>query len=307
MPSVAVTARDIAGYTPVPLEGLASATPLPFPLYLRTAADSWILYRDVAAALNEEHLGRLHAEGIAQLYVRDRDRAAYFRRVEGALDSILLDRNTPVERRADVLHGVAIEVAQELLAAPPAIEGVRRAQRVLAATSALMLRESQGFQALRRVLDASQGLATHSLTVGFLAMGLARQVLGGDTNQLLTVGLAGLLHDVGRCGHEDLEHDPEHTERGHDYLRALNLPKPVLEAALYHHERFDGSGFPTGLAGARIPEVARIVGLANTFDKVYSGQQPRVSVFDALRILAQAYKGCFDDRLAQAFVRLFRA
>ena len=82
--------------------------------------------------------------------------------------------------------------------------------------------------------------------------------------------------------------------------------RAVVEAARSHHERWDGSGFPQALKGAQIPELARIVGLVNTFDKVYSAQQPRVGVFDALRILAQAYRGCFDEKLALGLVKLFR-
>ena len=55
-----------------------------------------------------------------------------------------------------------------------------------------------------------------------------------------------------------------------------------------------------------IPTVARIVALVNLFDKVYTNQQPRVGVFDALRILAQAYRGSFDERMAQGLVKMFR-
>ena len=52
--------------------------------------------------------------------------------------------------------------------------------------------------------------------------------------------------------------------------------------------------------------MARVVGLVNTFDKVYTTQQPRVGVFDALRILAQAYRGCFEPKLAAGLISLFR-
>jgi putative nucleotidyltransferase with HDIG domain len=156
------------------------------------------------------------------------------------------------------------------------------------------------------VLASDGRLATHSLTVGFLGMGLARILFDADAASLVLAGLAGVLHDVGRVGHEAIEHDPEHAERGAAILRGLGLPLPVVEAARSHHERFDGSGYPRGLRGARIPELARVVGIVDTFDKVYSGHQPRVGVFDALRILAQAYRGCFDEHLAQGLVRLFR-
>lgn len=293
-------------YTAVPLVGLVNGEVVPFPLYLRTADNVWVLYRPAASALDEGHLGRLVAEGLNQLFVRDEDRAAYFVRVENALDRLLLDRTMPLERRAGVLHGVAAQVAEDLLVAMPDRETVQRAHKVMMATSGLLLREAQGFAAVRRVMTASHGLATHSLTVSFLSMGLARAALGADVGTLLVAGLAGLLHDIGRVGHETLDHDPEHAERGAEYLRGLELPAAIVEVARSHHERADGSGFPSHLRGNQIPELARIVGLCDQFDEIYSAPQPRVGVFDALRVLAQLYRGCFDPRLSQAFVRLFR-
>ena len=306
MDTAASTEPTPVTYSAVPLVGLVAKDAVPFPLFLRTADTSWILYRPAASQLDESHIGRLQAEGVLQLFIREVDRAAYITRVESSLDQIMLERGVPIERRADVLYGVATRVADELLKALPDKVTVQRAQKVMMATSGLLLREAQGFQAIRRVMAASPGLATHSLTVSFLAMGLARNVLDADAGTLLQAGLAGLLHDVGKVGHETLDHDPEHTVRGANYLRGLGLPAPVVDAARSHHERWDGSGFPQALSGAAIPELARVVGITNTFDKVYSAQQPRVVVFDAMRILAQAYRGCFDDRFAQGLVKLFR-
>lgn len=304
--ATATSSTQLATYTAVPLVGLVSKDVVPFPLFLRTADNTWVLYHPAAAPLDESHLGRLQAEGCTQLYVRDGDRGMYFARVESSLDRVLLERNMPLERRADVLHGVALAMAADLMAAPPDRAGVQRATRVMLATSGLLLRETQGFQAIRRVLASSKGLAAHSLTVSFLTMGLARIVLGGDASTLMQAGLAGLLHDVGKVGYEELDHDPEHGQRGAAYLRGLGLPPMVVDAARSHHERWDGTGYPQGLRGVEIPDIARVVGLVDTFDKVYSGQQPRVGVFDALRILAQAYRGCFDEKLALGLVKLFR-
>lgn len=293
-------------YTAVPLAGLVSGEQLPFALYLRTSDNSWVLYRTESEQIDESHVGRLRSEGVSQLFIRDEDRAAYFQRVESSLDAVLLDRKMPLERRADLLYGVASMVATDLLSELPTEENVARANKMMMAASSLVLRESQGFHAMRRVLSVSPDLAHHSLTVGFLSMGLARLVFGGDASTIAMAGLGGLLHDVGKVGHLDLEHDPEHTTRGAGYLRSLGLPQEVVECAASHHECFDGSGFPLGMKGHEIPEFARVVGLVNIFDKVYGSQKPRVGVFDALRILAQAYRGCFDERLAQGLVKLFR-
>jgi putative nucleotidyltransferase with HDIG domain len=306
MAFAATSSEPATTWLAVPLVGLVGADGVPFPLYLRTAERIWVLYHPEAAELDEAHVGRLLAEGTSHLFIRDSDRASYLHRVEHAIDQILLDRHLPLERRVDVLHGVAQNVAEDLLAAPPDRPRLLRAQRVMMATSGLLLRDAMAFAAIRRVMAASHGLASHSLTVGFLAMGLARVTLGGDVATLLQAGLAGLLHDVGKVGHEDLDHDPEHATRGADLLEALGVPAPVVDAARSHHERHDGSGFPGALQGAEIPELARLVGIADTFDKIHSEQRPRVGVFDALRILAQAWRGCFDERLAQGLVELFR-
>jgi putative nucleotidyltransferase with HDIG domain len=197
-------------------------------------------------------------------------------------------------------------MAESLLGARPDRPAIDRARKVMMATSGLVLREQQGLAAIRRMLSGSRELAHHSLSVGFLAMGLARTVLNADANIMVTMALAGLLHDVGKIGHEADGDDPEHTLRGANFLRGQDLPEVVVEAARSHHERWDGSGHPHGLCGPQIPEGARIVGLVNTFERVYSGQRPRVGVFDALRILAQAYRGCFDARLATGLIGLFR-
>lgn len=302
----AAISEQQATYTAIPMAGLVDVKAVPFPLYLRTASKTWVLYRPSGTVLDESHIGRLQAEGIPNLFIHDEDRGDYFQRVESEIDAVLLDKDLPLDNRADLLQGVAMIVADELLEAQPDEAAVLRAQKVMMATSGLMLRESQGFHAVRRVLAAGPGLARHSLTVAFLSMGLARVVMTSDAATLSTVGLAGLLHDVGKVGHEDLEHDPEHTTRGAEYLRSLNLPSMVVEAAQSHHECHDGSGFPCGLRAKEIPDCARLIGLVNLFDKIYSEQEPRVGVFDALRILAQAYRGCFDERMAQGLVKLFR-
>ena len=303
---VAQPEQPATTYTAVPLAGLVAKDPVPFPLYLRTAAKVWVLYREASMPLDESHIGRLLAEGVVELFIKDVDRKPYFARVESSLDRLLLERGMPLDRRADVLQGVAANVAQDLLGAPPDKSTVQRAKKVMMATSGLLLRETHGFAAIRKVMSAGPGLVRHSLTVGFLAMGLARIVFGSDAATLTLAGLAGLLHDVGRIGHEQLDHDPEHTQRGAAYLQGLGVPEPVVEAARAHHERWDGSGFPSARRGSEIPELARLVGLVNTFDKVYGTQQPRVGVYDALRILAQAYRGCFDERLTEGLVKLFR-
>ncbi|MEI6130090.1 MAG: HD domain-containing protein [Planctomycetota bacterium] len=299
------TSATVEIYTSVPLAGLAGADLLPFPLFLKTSPNTWVLYRDRNSHVGEEHLRRMTVEGVRELHIHTVDHSAYLKRIEISLRELLTDRRVPIERRVEGLHGVAVQMASEILQDKPSAEGVERAQRLLVNTSTLVLREPKAFKAMRVMLGASASLGQHSVSVAFLSMGLARHTLSADPSHLLTAGLAGLFHDVGRIGYESLEHDPEHCQRGSDLLRKLGIPESVCDAAMGHHERWDGSGLPRALQGNANPELARIVSLADAYETIYSGQEPRVTVYEAMRILAQAFRGCFEPALIANFLKLF--
>ena len=303
-----LAAEQSGTFVSIPLEGISGDEPLEFPLYLQNRAGRPVLYRDVRTPFDASHAARLRAEGVTHLWVHEHDKRGYARRVEAGLEDLLHDRSVPAEERAEVLHGVALVVAQDVLGKPPGRDEVRRVERFLVSTATLVVREPGAFHAIRQLLRAGQDLADHSTTVAFLSLGLARQVVGAEPNTLVQASLAGFLHDVGLVGRPLTEDDTDtqHAERGYRFLREQGLPEPVCEAAWAHHERHDGSGLPRGLVGESIPLLGRIVGLVDAFEKVYSGQKTRMGVFDALRVLAQAYRGCFDEDLAVSLLRVFR-
>ena len=103
--------------------------------------------------------------------------------------------------------------------------------------------------------------------------------LGGEETEKLAI--AALLHDVGkstlpdeilfkpgRLDAEEYRRMTEHTTSGHDMLRDLGHPwlDEAAAVALSHHERFDGSGYPQGTAGAAIPLHARVISVADVYD-----------------------------------------
>jgi putative nucleotidyltransferase with HDIG domain len=133
-----------------------------------------------------------------------------------------------------------------------------------------VLRDPEVFRTIRGLLTSGSALHEHSLAVAMLSIGLASRVMSGDPEVLLTAGMAGLLHDVGRVGRDPADADQGHTTRGFKLLRGLGLPVPVCRAALSHHERLDGSGFPDGVGGDAIPLMARLVGVVDTFHRVYT-------------------------------------
>lgn len=128
-------------------------------------------------------------------------------------------------------------------------------------------------------------LRGHSLRVAHLASKIA-ELLGLDEETIENVRLAARLHDVGMIGiHESILNKPdtlspaevrhvrEHVRIGSEILAPLTHLGPVLDYVHHHHERFDGNGYPRGLAGDEISIGGRILAAADAFDALTS-QRP---------------------------------
>jgi HD-GYP domain-containing protein (c-di-GMP phosphodiesterase class II) len=117
--------------------------------------------------------------------------------------------------------------------------------------------------------------------------------LGCTAKQVETIYLSGLLHDVGKIGIDDTvlrkpdklteaeyEHIKTHAEIGHRILIDIKQLDDVLPVVLHHHEQWDGGGYPRGLSGEAIPQLARIVAVADSFDAMGSDRPYRPGMSD---------------------------
>jgi HD-GYP domain-containing protein (c-di-GMP phosphodiesterase class II) len=187
----------------------------------------------------------------------------------------------------------------------------------------LQLQEAQ-LQVIHRLARAAEyrddQTGQHTRRVGDLAADIAT-ALGMPGEQLDLLREAAPLHDVGKIGIPDsillkpgrltegeFEHMKSHTTLGARMLaggRGLPLLEMAEEIALTHHERWDGSGYPGGLAGAAIPLVGRIVAVADVFDALTHSRPYKEAwtLRDAVtEISAQAGRQ-FDPVVVEAFLR----
>ena len=98
----------------------------------------------------------------------------------------------------------------------------------------------------------------------------------------------------------------KHPEIGYRILKDIPQLDDILPGVLYHHERWDGKGYPQGLAGESIPLVARLIGLADSFDAMSSNRTYR-SALSRAQVLGEIEKCAgsqFDAELARAFLKL---
>lgn len=122
----------------------------------------------------------------------------------------------------------------------------------------------------------------HSFRVCEYSVRLARK-MNLSEDDVRKIGYAGLMHDCGKMGiadsillkpapltDEEFEILKQHTVYGGNILQNMTTIKGIREAALYHHERYDGKGYPEGLKGDEIPFYARLIGVADSYDAMSS-------------------------------------
>jgi putative nucleotidyltransferase with HDIG domain len=178
---------------------------------------------------------------------------------------------------------------------------------------------SQTLWTLVAALDAREHeTGDHSQRVVRYTLAIARRMKLPDAD-LPDLGRGALLHDIGKIGVPDaillkagkLSDDEwavmrKHPQIGFNILRSIDFLARPAEMVLSHQERFDGSGYPRGLAGEQIPLSARIFALADTFDAMTSNRPYRAAVPpETARVEIERYVGTqFDPACAAAFLSL---
>jgi HD-GYP domain-containing protein (c-di-GMP phosphodiesterase class II) len=173
-------------------------------------------------------------------------------------------------------------------------------------------------RSLTSALDAKDAYTFgHSERVARIAVELGRE-LSLQEEELSDIYLAGLLHDVGKIGVrdeilckagpltvEEFEHLKQHVTIGYKILADLKPIRSLLPGVLYHHERFDGKGYPDGLAGEDIPLLARILAVADAYDAMSTRRPYRDAIpyRHVEEILNEGAGVQWDGRVVEAFMR----
>ena len=159
----------------------------------------------------------------------------------------------------------------------------------------------------------------HSEAVGTLAKAMGAG-LGLPVDKQEALQIAGLLHDVGmmsvpesvifkptKLDEADWQVMREHPARGVGILARFSTFSGLLEAVLYHHERFDGTGYPEGLKGAAIPMGARILAICDSYDAMIRGDYAYgvgIPAADAAKEVERCAGSQFDPELVKLFLKV---
>ncbi|HEU4386817.1 MAG TPA: HD domain-containing phosphohydrolase, partial [Blastocatellia bacterium] len=172
-------------------------------------------------------------------------------------------------------------------------------------------------EALALAIDAKDDVSQdHVKRVQIYSAGLAR-LFGLSELEIEALRAAALLHDVGNLAVPDhilnkpgpltpaeFEKMKVHATVGAQILERVGFPYPVVPVVRYHHERWDGRGYPDGLKGDQIPVTARILAVADCFDAMQQERQYRKALprEEAINVIREGGGKAFDPEVARAFL-----
>lgn len=158
----------------------------------------------------------------------------------------------------------------------------------------------------------------HTERVAINAVKIGEQ-LGLDLSQIDELKIAAELHDIGKIGipedilmkkgkltEREFEVIKTHPEKSYRIIKASSGLKGVAEATLYHHERWDGKGYPIGLKGEEIPLCARIMAIGDVYDALTT-KRPYKKAFShekSIKIILEGKGSSFDPKIIEVFEKI---
>jgi HD-GYP domain-containing protein (c-di-GMP phosphodiesterase class II) len=231
--------------------------------------------------------------------------------LSGSLRALCQSANMDFELTRDLLRSEPMVTTREI----PRLAAMVRLLRPVA----LRHTGTPAVEALLRAVESTHRCVRgHSERTAHLAECLANAA-GMTAGECRTARMAGLLHDVGKMGiPEQVLSKPGsltaeerslvnmHPEIGHRIVQGVGGLEHAVPAVLWHHERWDGAGYPHRLSGEAIPKIARVMAIVDSYDAMRSDRPYRqaLSPEHALREIHCGSGKQFDPALSQAFVRL---
>ncbi|NLT96472.1 MAG: HD-GYP domain-containing protein [Clostridia bacterium] len=179
----------------------------------------------------------------------------------------------------------------------------------------------RGIFLIKNLIDTNDHYTyTHSIQVSRYAYLIGRAMNMGKT-QLEELLLTALLHDIGKSRlsvgiilkkepltPEEYEEIKKHVYCGAEIVRNYKFSEGLYRNILYHHERWDGKGYPLGLKGKKIPLISRIVTVADSFDAMTTNRPYKagMSLDVALEELRKHSNKQFDGEIVQVFINMIQ-
>ncbi len=277
-----------------------------FSLYLKQD-DTYVLYAEKGELFTDEHKTRLGKLGVDHLYVKAEDYGKYAHYLHENLLELLDSEAVPVRERARAWNDATVSLAKKAFdrTLPRSMDKQQFTQiRKLINSSLKFFARDDALKELSRFIADGHALFNHGIGVMVLTISVLMSYVKEDSDLMVAVGMGAMLHDIGKLelpqdlfsrrrdglSQTELDLIKSHPALGVGVCSALPLPQETLQCILFHHEREDGSGYPSGAQGNMLPSYVRVLSLCNEYDNLTRGmnRKKKLTPFEALtRIKSQ--------------------
>jgi HD-GYP domain-containing protein (c-di-GMP phosphodiesterase class II) len=257
---------------------------------------------------------KVRIRGAEKLYIDEEDALAYEAYVQKHIQTIARAEDISLDDKAIIVYEKASTVIDEMFRNPESLEVAKNVKPVVDSIVDIILHDTKAVASLLKITAH-----THSINVSIYTLSLGA-FLGMDEEELKTLGMAAVLHDIGKSKVNfdiinkngslteiEFEEMKTHPAQGHKIALKLGITdERVLTGIRHHHEKLVGGGYPDNLSGDKISRFARIIGVCDVFDALTTKRSYKdpMTTFDSIKLMKEAMQGHLDFEMVNALIRM---
>jgi putative nucleotidyltransferase with HDIG domain len=254
------------------------------------------------------------------LFIRDDDFDAYELFFRKSLYILANTDSVPEHIKATIIYDKSVEIVSELFSGEHTLDSVQELQPVVSSIISLITHDHNSIDALLKITAYDYSTYTHSINVGIYSIALG-SLLGLSSEDLELLGTAAVLHDIGKSvvnsaiinkdgilTPSEYEIAKTHAKHGAAVAQSLGVEnRKILDGIMFHHEKLDGTGYPSGIAGNDIPQFAKIIAVAEVFDALTTNRSYKSALnsFEAIQLM-KTLRAQLDINIIYLLIKLLQ-
>ncbi|MBI5559255.1 MAG: HD domain-containing protein [Deltaproteobacteria bacterium] len=256
--------------------------------------------------------------GLEQFFIKKEDLPNFHHFIENFIYMLIEDQSIPLAEKSQIIYKCASNVIRDIFADPRSGENLKRAEDITSNIIRFALSNDASIPSLLQLSSHDYYTFTHCLNVAVFSVGMWQQIYPGEKEGLHEFALGCILHDIGKSRidevilnkpgaltSEEFSIIKKHPRYGYE-LMADSVPAPALDVILHHHEKHSGRGYPNGLKGDQISELAKIAAIADVYDALTTRRAYAAArdPFKAMLTMKEEMVGHFEQEKFIFFVHL---
>ena len=320
LPELQVDEYNKPEFIGIPLRTMRTDAVLDAQFYIKIGLDKFVKYRETNLEFNESIRKRLQANRHTHIYIKSDNSHSMSSYLETNVKNVLQNPKVPQCEKASVLHDASSYIVKELLVDPRSPEPLKRSMHLVESSVEFILSDKDILSHLLALVSKDYQTHIHSIEVMSFTIALGKRLGFKEGSELLNLGRAGLLHDVGKSfvnskiirkdgplDKEEFNEMKRHPNFGYLALHGTGIPSEnVLNVVRYHHEDLRRKGYPHGISPSEIGLDVRIVTCVDIFCALTKNRTYRTAynTFPALKLMKEWVNMKIDKNVFSQLVYL---